>query len=726
MRVLNLSLFAPKLRPILQTEAAECGVACLAMMATHFGLRTDLAALRARFSVSLKGATLSQLMQYAAVLELSSRPLRLEIEELPQLAMPCILHWDMNHFVVLTKVSAKNITILDPAMGERVVPMAEVNDHFTGVALELSPTPGFRKRDERQKIKLWPLMGHIMGLKRSLAVVLVLALALQVFAVISPLFMQWVVDGVLVTGDRDLLTIIGIASLLLLVTQQAIGIARSWSLLYISTTLGLQWTGRVFSHMMRLPVSFFEKRHLGDVVSRFDSVKAIQRTLTTGVLEAILDGIMAIITLGMMLLYSAKLAAVVFIALTLYVLLRWASYGMLKQASGDLIALNAKASSHFLESIRAVRPIKLFGGEEDRKARWQNMTIDGINRNVQVERINLVVRTANALIFGLEGVAILWLGASGVMSREMSIGMLMAFISYKDQLNGRISSLIDKFIEYKMLDLHAERLADIVLTKAEPVAVDLAQNAKFASNVPTPQITVPKIELRGVCFRYADAEPWVLRDINLTFEPGENVVIAGPSGGGKSTLVKLILGLLPPTEGDVLVDGVPISRIGFSAYRKLVGTVMQDDVLLAGSIADNITFFDAQPNLLRMEVAAKIASIYDEIHAMPMQFRSLVGDMGTTLSGGQKQRVLLARALYHQPKILVLDEATSHLDGENEAKVSDAIRRLKLTRISVAHRRETIAMGDRLVVILGGTVARDERRPSGAPQATTQAAGLRA
>jgi ATP-binding cassette, subfamily B, bacterial CvaB/MchF/RaxB len=495
----------------------------------------------------------------------------------------------------------------------------------------------------------------------------------------------------------------------LMVTQLAISTVRSWTLLYVSTTLGLQWTGRVFSHMLRLPVSFFEKRHLGDVMTRFDSVTAIQRGLTTNVLEAILDGMMAIATLGMMALYSLKLTAIVFIALALYALLRWASYAMLKQASGDTIALNAKANSHLLESIRAVRPIKLFGGEEDRKARWQNMTIEGINRSVEVERLNVWVRAANTLIFGLEGVAILWLGASGVVNRELSIGMLMAFISYKDQFNGRISSLIDKFIEYKMLDLHAERLADIVLTKAEPLSV-AAQFEQKKSDVP-----VPRVEFRGVSFRYADAEPWVLRNINLVFERHDNVVVVGASGCGKSTLVKVLLGLLPPTEGEILADGIPVSRMGFDVYRRLTATVMQDDVLLAGSIADNITFFDPQPNLLRMEVAAKIASIHEEINAMPMQFRSLVGDMGTTLSGGQKQRVLLARALYHQPKILVLDEATSYLDGENEAKVNHAIRRLKLTRVSVAHRKETIAMADRLIVLAGGKVVRDERKPGSEP-----------
>ncbi len=700
---LNLHLFSQAPRVILQTEVAECGVACLAMVAASFGYQTDLHTLRCRFSVSMNGATLKQLMVYAAALELSPRPLRTEVNELASLSLPCILHWDLEHYVVLSKVGATTVTILDPAVGRRIVPMAEVSKRYSGVALELTPNPSFVKTDERKKLALWPLIGHVRGLVRSLAVVLALAMALQVFAIVTPLLTQWLIDGVIVSADRDLLSVIGIGLLLMLMTQLAIGAARSWTLQYISATVGLQWTGRVFSHLLRLPISFFEKRHLGDVVSRFESVRAIQHALTNNALEAVIDGLMAVVTLSMMMLYSVKLSLIAFIALTLYSALRWAFYTPLRNASVDRIALDAKASSHFLESIRAVRQIKLFGGEEARKARWQNLTIDSINRAVQVERMNLVFRSANALIFGLEGVAILWLGATSVMGRELSIGMLMAFVAYKDQFNGRVSALIDKFIEYKMLDVHVDRLADIVLEKPEPLCPPHIALAESAAQ------QIPKLEFREVSFRYADAEPWVLRDVNLTIEPGENLAVVGASGCGKTTLLKLLLGLLPPTEGEILVDGVPVSRLGFGAYRRMIGAVMQDDQLLAGSIADNITFFDNQPNQARLEAVARAAAIHDDIVKMPMQYRSLVGDMGTSLSGGQKQRVLLARALYHGPRVLVLDEATSHLDTNNEAQVNQAVRAMALTRINVAHRKETIAMAERVIELANGRVVRDVR-----------------
>jgi ATP-binding cassette, subfamily B, bacterial CvaB/MchF/RaxB len=544
---LNLHLFSQAPRVILQTEVAECGVACLAMVASSHGLQTDLHTLRRKFNVSMNGATLKQLMIYAAALELSPRPLRMEVDELAQLTLPCILHWNLEHYVVLSKVTATSITILDPAVGRRIVPMGEVSKRFSGVALELTPNPEFVKTDERKKLALWPLVGHVKGLRRSLGVVLGLAIALQVFAIVTPLLTQWLIDGVIVSADRDLLSVIGIALLLMLMAQLAIGAARSWTLQYISATVGLQWTGRVFSHLLRLPISFFEKRHLGDVISRFESVRAIQHALTNNALEALLDGLMAAVTLCMMMLYSVKLSMIAFVALTLYALLRWAFYHPLRNASVDKLALDAKASSHFLESIRAVRPIKLFGGEEERKARWQNLTIDSINRGVQVERMNLVFRSANTLIFGLEGVAILWIGATSVMGRELSIGMLMAFVAYKDQFNGRVSALIDKFIDYKMLDVHVDRLADIVLEKPEPLCPPQSTLVDDAARV------IPKLEFRGVSFRYADAEPWVLRDVSLVFEPGENIAIVGASGCGKTTLLKVLLGLLPPTEGDILV-----------------------------------------------------------------------------------------------------------------------------------------------------------------------------
>jgi len=278
--------------------------------------------MRRRFSISLKGATLKQLIDIAGQMNLASRPLRLELEELSELRTPCILHWDLNHFVVLTRVGKRHIEILDPAQGERRLTLAEASPHFTGVALELTPTPAFERRVEKQSISLATLMGRVVGLKRSLVQILVLALGLEVFALASPFFMQWVVDGAVVSADRDLLLLLALGFALLMLIQAIIGLARSWVVLFVSTHLGLQWNANVLTHLLRLPVAWFEKRHMGDVVSRFGAIGAIQRTLTTDFVEAIIDGLLAVATIMMMLFYSVALSAIVAVSLVLYGALR--------------------------------------------------------------------------------------------------------------------------------------------------------------------------------------------------------------------------------------------------------------------------------------------------------------------------------------------------------------------------------------------------------------------
>jgi ATP-binding cassette, subfamily B, bacterial CvaB/MchF/RaxB len=449
-----------------------------------------------------------------------------------------------------------------------------------------------------------------------------------------------------------------------------------------------------------LPVDFFEKRHLGDIVSRFGSVGAIQRTLTTSVIEAILDGIMSVAALGMMLLYSPMLTAVVLIAVAAYALLRWAAYRPFRDATAERLVVAARENTHFLESLRAIVPLKLFGREQERRARWQNLLIEVQNRDVRTAKMSIAFSTANTFIFGLENLVVLWLGAGLVMQTStqgqavFTIGMLFAFISYKGQLTGRMTALINFAVDIKMLGLHAERLADIAL--AEPEKDTVPDNALDHLQ--------PRIELRNVSFRYGEGEPWILKDTSLVLEPGESVAIVGPSGCGKTTLLKIILGLRKPVEGEVLYGGLPVRQLGLQNYRRLIGTVMQEDTLLAGSIADNISFFDVHSDVARVDECAKLAAVHDDIVRMPMGYQTLVGDMGSSLSGGQKQRVLLARALYKQPKVLALDEATSHLDIANEKQVTQALSKMQITRIIVAHRPETIAGAQRVVVLQDGKV----------------------
>lgn len=688
------------MKTILQAQAAECGLACLAMVADHHGHRTDLAGLRQRFPLSLKGASLARLIGIAQNLGFQARALRLEMADLPRLQLPCVLHWDLGHFVVLTKAGRQGVTVLDPAFGERRLSLAETSAHFTGVALELSPGADFKPRSAPPAVKISQLTGPVNGFCRSLAMILLLSMALQVFVLLAPFFMQWVVDQALVSADRDLLAVLGLGFGLALVLQVGIGALRGWAVVFLSTRLGLQWMGNVFAHALRLPLSFFEQRHLGDVVSRMGAVQAIQRTLTTSFIEALIDGLMAIATLAMMLVYSPKLAAITLIAVVLYLGLRAALFRPLRATTERQLVSAARQQSHLLESLRGMQSVKVAGQEPHREGSYRNLMVDTVNQELKLARLGLGFTTGGQLLFGIERIAVIWIGARLAMDSVFSVGMLIAYLAYKDQFAARVAGLVDKWIEFRMLRLHGERLADIVLTAPEDDTV-----GGPASSPPSDT----RIRVARLGFRYAEGEPWVLRDCSFTLEPGESVAVVGASGCGKTTLVKLLLGLLPASEGSIEIGGQPLQKLGLRRHRALVGAVMQDDQLFAGSVADNIAFGEGEPNAARIEAAARLAAVHDEIVAMPMGYHSLIGDMGTTLSGGQKQRVILARALYRKPQLLFLDEATSHLDTERERLVNDAVRRLRLTRLIIAHRPETIASADRVLVMQGGRIVQEVR-----------------
>lgn len=679
--------FGEHLPVLLQTEAAECGLASLAMVASYHGYETDLATLRAKFSISLKGATLARLIEMASALGLQARPLRLELTELGQLQTPCVLHWNLNHFVVLKHVKGSNVVIHDPAIGERKLSLAEVSRHFTGVALELTPSAAFKREKPKPPIAFRELTGRIVGLKRALAQILGLALVLELLALLSPQFTQIVLDQVLADGDRDLLTLLGIGFLLLTLVQAGVTALRSWSVTCMGTNLNLAWTGNVFGHLLKLPEEYFQKRHLGDVVSRFGAINNIQQTLTTRFVEVILDGLMAIATLAMLLVYSSWLALLTLGAFVLYGFLRFTSYRMVREANLGQIVAQAKQQSQFLEAVRGVQTIRLYNQVAEHAARYANKATDTLNRGIAVQRLSLVFSSINTLIFGAQRILMLWIGARMALDNQLSAGMLMAFVAYSDQFTVRAAGLVDYAIDLRMLRLQGERLGDIVLAEPEKL-VDTGYYG------PDP---AAEIELRNVSFRYAEGEPWVLKDFNLKIAAGESLAITGPSGCGKTTLAKVILGLLDPQEGSLLIGGVEMKRLGKKCFRAMTSAVMQEDQLFTGSIADNISFFDPDVSQQRVERAAHLAAIHGDIVATPMGYHSLVGDMGSSLSGGQKQRLLLARALYRQPKILVLDEATSHLDIEREHWVNEAVREMQITRVVIAHRPETIASADRVV-----------------------------
>jgi ATP-binding cassette, subfamily B, bacterial CvaB/MchF/RaxB len=674
-------ILSPRIPVILQSEAPECGIACLAMVASYHGHRTDLSAMRVRLSPSLKGITLKHIAQIAETMGMTARGVQVPLDALGKLRLPAVLHWDMNHFVVLAGVSGRKLVIHDPARGKRVMTMDEASRHFTGVAMEFTPTTGFEKKDEREKIRSWQLLRVASGLKGTIAQILLLSFALEVFAIAMPFFLQLVVDRVLVGRDRDLLTVLGIAFCTLVVIQVAVTAVRAWVGVYLSTNINLKLLTTLFNHMLRLPLAWFEKRNIGDIVSKFRSVDAIQRTLTTTFVETAVDGLMVILTLVVMAYYSLMLTGVVVLAALLYAMARWIFYYPQRYATDEQLAHEARSGTHFIETLRGMMAIKLNLRESERRSAYQNLVVDQTNAGVRVQNVGILQRGANALIFGLENVIVIWLAATLVLEGKFTVGMLYAFIGFKLLFLTRIINLIEKWNDFRMLDLHAERIADIALSEAEGTKPLLPGESAGGTLL---------IEAKDLGFAYGP-EGFVFRGVNLVVAPGETVAIVGPSGCGKTTLVKVLLGLLQPSEGEVRVNGRSLVDWDTAQYRARIGAVMQDDQLFVGTIEDNISFFDTEHDPARVRECARLAMIDEEIMAMPMQYNTIVGSLGMALSGGQKQRVLLARALYRKPQVLFLDEAFDQMDVGLERRISSSLSGRSISVVIVSHREETVA-----------------------------------
>ena len=676
-----------RLPVFLQTEAAECGLACLGMIASYFGHRIDIDTLRRRHPISLKGVTLRSLIEIARHLKLACRPLRFELDHLPKLRLPAILHWDMNHFVVLKEVTSKGIVIHDPAQGERWLPYPEASKHLSGIAVETWPLEDFTKKDERTKVPLSAFFGRVRGTVPALSQILALSIVIEICLIAAPFYLQIAIDQVIASGDVDLLVVLALGFGLVMAISVGAKALRSLISLCLQNTLHFAMGSRLFHHLVRLPLDYFEKRHIGDILSRFISLEPIRNIIAEGLITAAIDGVMGLVTLTVIFFYNPVLGLVVATAFLLYLALRLALYRQFRERSAAVIRSKAEENSTLIETLRAIQTLKLFNRENEREGQWLNRYTGTINASVRVGRTKILFTTLNEAIFGLENIVTIYLAVMMALAGQLTIGMIFAIMAYKQAFMNKAVSLVETALNFRILELHVERLSDIVLSEREP-----------GHDRPTgyPRPVTGRIELRNVWFRYAETEPFILEDVNFRIEPGSTVTIMGPSGGGKTTLIKIMLGLLQPISGEVLIDGLPLASVGLQVYREQIGAVMQEDQLLSGSIADNICFYEPACDHERMIECARMAGVHDEIMAMPMTYNSLIGDMGSSLSGGQKQRLLLARTLYRQPKILFLDEGTAHLDLDKEAEVNHNLQQLTLTQINVAHRPGVTSETDRI------------------------------
>jgi ATP-binding cassette subfamily B protein RaxB len=689
-------MFGRKTLPvILQTEVTECGLACLTMIGRYHGHDIDLNVLRKRHLISMTGASLKSIMSIASTLQLAARPLKVELDQLHKLQLPAILHWDLNHYVVLKAIKGNKVLIVDPGVGLRVMSLSKVSDHFTGIALELSPTAEFSPQEARLKPHLSLLWSRLVGLKRAIFQTLTLSIILQIIVIAAPFYLQLVVDGALAQQDYGLLKALALGFGGLMILRAISEAVRSWAILIYGNQMSLQMVGNVFRHLIRLPTSYFEKRHVGDIISRMGSTVPIQEALTQTIVSVLIDGVMAILMLVVLYIYSPLLGTIVLISVALLTLSTLLIYPHLRRTQEEAIYAKAIENTHVIESIRASTTVKLFGREAQREAAWRNLYSDFINANVEYGKFTIWQKFAETLLTGLQIVIVVWAAAKMMMqngdiaSSGFTLGMLVAFLAYRQYFTDSVSQLLQKAIEFRLLSLHLDRLSDIIFSEEE--------NMEQAN--PEPLNLSGDIKLENISFRYSDTDRWILENFSLTLSSGSMTTLTGLSGGGKTTLLKLILGLYAPTSGRILIDGQPMSELGIQNWRSQVGVVMQDDKLLSGTIADNISFFDPEMDMKKVVEAAKKAQIHDEIAAIPMNYTAMVGDMGSILSGGQKQRVLLARALYHDPNVLFLDEGTANLDAKTERIIVDIIAQMPITRVIIAHRPAFIEASDRVLTI---------------------------
>lgn len=661
---------------IFQSENSECGLACLAMIANYHGDATKLSDLRESYRLSGGGASVKDLMAAAATLKLRCRPLKAECSELKALELPVILHWDLDHFVVLKKVSRKGLVIHDPAVGIREYSFSEIGIHFTGIALEVRKNKDFEPKFDRTTFTLGQLFEPGKGFYKVAGQVFVMSILIQILSILTPLYLQLVIDQGLALRDGDLVLLLALLFLIVMVAKTVVSYFRSIILLQFSNQFGFQLAENTFHHLIRLPLTFFEKREMGDIVSRFSSLESIKQLVTQEMITVVVDGIFSLITLILLYLYSPVLCSIALAAIAMFCVLKILSLNKEKTLREEALIAGAKQQTSFMENVRSISTTKLNGIEREREQDWLASYTGLINSSYHLGSFQLSIGSAQGLIFGVDHVLTIYFGASLVFDQTLTVGQLMSFIFLKQHFISSVTAMVPKLAELKLMGLELERLSDITLQEKDP---DHTDNSLLDIK---PEA---KIEVSDLSFAYSDNCPNIFSRLSCQLADGESLGVWGKSGCGKTTFVKLLMGQEKPSCGSILFGGRSLADLSKSEKRGYIAAVLHDETLLAGSIAYNIHLDLEKFNEEKLMKICRTVGLAEAVSSLPMGLSTKVGDLGALLSAGQVQRLLLARALYSDPKILVLDEALSHLSEKVGVELLAMMHRRGLSVILVSH-----------------------------------------
>jgi ATP-binding cassette, subfamily B, bacterial len=680
-----------------QMTASDCGAAALAMVLAYHGRTVGLDEVTRVLKPGRGGANAATLVTTGAVFGLRGRSVSLDIDQLSALPTSAVLHWEFRHFVVFQRLVRDAVEIVDPALGRRSVPLAAFRKAFTGVAIIFEPSDAFSAGDHKPRTKprrLATLFAQILEQRRALLQLIGVSIFVQMLSAAMPLLTGVLIDRVVPRKDYPLLLLLAAGYSGLQLFNAFSGYVREYLSIHLRTQLETLFTLRFLDHLIRLPYSFFQQRTSGDLMMRLGSNTAVRDILTSTLFSTVLDGVMASVYLVLLMLFSPSLTALVLaLAVTRLVVLaimRWKQRQLLDQSLEN----QARSQTSQIEMLGAMETLKAMGLEYRAAESWSNVFVDGLNLSIRRGRLDAAFNVVLSLLGTASTLLLMFYGAYLVLQGQWTLGSMMAFSALAGGFLGPLNSLVQAALRLQLLEVYLHRLNDVWNTPREQDGATVSIAGRLSG----------AIELERVSFRYSPDEPCVLEDVSMTIQPGARVAIVGRTGSGKSSLARLIAGLYEPTSGRILFDGIDFQSLDRQSVRRQFGIVTQDAQLFGGSIRRNIALTDSEMTLDRVVAAAKAACIDDEIAAMALKYETPLADRGLSLSGGQRQRLAIARALAATPALLILDEATSHLDGVTEERLNANLARVRCTRIVIAHRLSTIQDADLIVVLDAGRI----------------------